>query len=161
MKKKLKKLVSLLIAITLIMALIPAESAYADSSFVGSGIYIPRRPTPSGGRRTVTTKRRVVPSPVPSSARTGWRMYLVTSDDPEGNVNPRIMEGTDVIDVLFSRDWIDDVDAAAMWTRVADGEATRAEDPISLGGSNMPTPYVSSAYRWFTNETDGLVNGLR
>ena len=162
--KKLKPLISILLAAFIAFNL-PVESVYADFNGFRAGLTVPK--SSGGGTKPTPTKNITKPkTPQPDShgytqKHVGWRMYLITADDNDGNVNPRPMDGTDVIDVVGDTCYLDEIDAAALWTRVGDGEVARWKSPISIAGSTMPTPLKSNAQSWFKNKgSDGVVNAM-
>ena len=156
--KKLKPIISILLSILILATAFPAIPAKADgfngfsSGLQPSGTNI--NPT-KGGKKKVTTKKRTKPVPPEAtpSKYCGWRMYLITADDENGNVNPRLMVGTDVIDIQYSSDFLDEIDAHALFNRITDDEVSRYEVPIRIDGSTMPSPKNNNSNQWFRTKT--------
>ena len=155
--KRLKSILTIALSAIILATSIPIP-AFADS-FNGTGKGIASTYKPPGGdpvKKKGTTKKfkvktKVNPDPNPGFAwgKTGWRMYLITADDENGNTNPRLMSGTDVIDVPYSNEFFDEIDAKALWTRITDDEVSRWMAPVKIDGSAMPSPKNYNSNKWF------------
>ena len=157
--KKIKALIKSIIALTM-MFILTTQPVYAQFSGWHADVVYPRVITPPSHSTTPRVKRPYVEPPKVNKNKVGWRLYLVETDDIAGS-NPRIMEGTDTIDVIFSTKYLDELDAAALWTRVGGGEASRFEEYLTVDGSPMPKPTAADPQTWWKTEgSNGSPNAL-
>ena len=168
MKKKLRTIASVLLSMVMLLTAVPTQHVYAAAS-AGTKQPAPtaRKIVKRGGSptptRRVTTKPKVTqPSMKPTTSKVGWRAYIITADDENGNTNPRLMEGTDVIDIVNSETFFDDIDAKAYFTRVLpDEEVSRWMQPVVIDGVKMKDPsWSGDIAQWYKDKSNGDVRAL-